>query len=156
MKNKLIIVSIIVLLVCVGFSGCTNNSTDTNTGNNNYNANKSTEPEPTVTYSYRLINGSEYEDIKAIITITNKDYEYGVSSSPYHWALELDGIRHDASNTYSESVNIMPNGTQTITIGFDLNIQFTILQEYYIARNHALANGRIVYTGPCPYMKLIE
>ncbi len=146
--KKIPILLIVLMMVGVGLlSGCTNQE-------NNYNEDKSTETEPTVTYSYRLTNGS-YEDIKAYITIKNEDYEEGVSSSPYHWEFELDNIRYDGYTSYSSTVNIMPNGTQVVIVGYDLNIEFVYLYEYNSAINNALANGRIIYTGPCPYMKII-
>jgi hypothetical protein len=149
---KKIVLLIAVLVVSVGFlSGCTST---TNDGDNNED--ESTKTEPTVTYSYSLINGSEYEDIRAIITITNEDYEKGVSSAGYYWDLEVDSIRYDGYTTYSTAVDIMPNGTQTITIGYNLDIQFVYLQEYQSAVNHARTTGRIIYTGDCPYMKLVE
>jgi hypothetical protein len=124
MKKQLVIIGILALLVSVGLSGCT--STIDNVIDNS---------KGTCYYDFKL-NESYYagyyfvppEGYKYIITtlcVRNEAEQY-VSTNPYHWNLNANGISYEHSvATYDEgighkTVKIYKGGIFNTTIIFEI------------------------------------
>lgn len=142
MKKQVVTLGIIVLLLSVGLSGCTSGK--------GY-----------AYYNYDItIQNSEGEDNKyayAKIRVINNGLDKGVDTSSIWWDLVVDGIAYDYDYglTDYESIEILPGGDATFTIGYEIpfsgqnySIRYSGFYERYVRYDSSIEVKYETYEEP--------